>query len=244
MITAFYMFRLIFKTFHGKPANKNIFSHITESPLAMTIPLVLLSILSLAFVFTIHINPFHDHVWLTHHIGHINHVAGLNMHEVQVGMHNAHDSAMFISLLVVFSGIVISSLFYLLNKVDVERTTTFFNKLKLYDLSKNKFYIDELYDIVLYKPFMKLSKIASIIDWDYYDQKFIDAWGWTTLKISNLSGKADYSILDQKIVDGVSHIINYSSKKLRNIQSGIIQNYLLGGFMCLVLIFIVIQQFN
>jgi len=244
MITAFYMFRLIFKTFHGKPASKNVFNHMKESPLAMTIPLVILSILSLAFVFTININPLHGHGWLTHHIGYIKHVAGLNMHEVQDGLHHAHNSAMFISLLVAFFGIVISSLFYLLNKVDVERTTTFFNKFKLYDLSKNKFYINEFYDFILYKPFMRISKIASIIDWDYYDQKFIDAWGWITLKISNLSGKADYSILDQKIVDGVSHLTNYSSKKLRNIQSGIIQNYLLGGFMCLVLIIIVIQQFN
>ena len=66
-----------------------------------------------------------------------------------------------------------------------------FNIIGLYDLSRNKFYIDKIYNVLIYTPFMKFSKFASIIDWDYYDQKFIDAWGWITLKISALSGKAD-----------------------------------------------------
>ena len=49
---------------------------------------------------------------------------------------------------------------------------------------------------------MKISKISSIIDWDIYDQKIVDAWGWITLKVSKYSGISDYSILDQKIIDG------------------------------------------
>ena len=62
------------------------------------------------------------------------------------------------------------------------------------------------------------------------DQKIIDAWGWITLKISSLSGSVDYNILDQRIIDGVSHITNFFSKKLRKTQSGVLQNYLLAGF--------------
>ena len=91
---------------------------------------------------------------------------------------------------------------------------------------------------------MKFSKVASVIDWDYYDQTFIDAWGWITLKISALSGKADYSLLDQKIIDGTSHFTNYFSNKMKKTQTGVIQNYLLGGFMCLIIILIAIQQIN
>ena len=51
MITAFYMFRLIFKTFYGESKNKEIFKHIHESPLPMTVPLLFVS-LSFAFAFT------------------------------------------------------------------------------------------------------------------------------------------------------------------------------------------------
>ena len=49
-ITAFYMFRLIFMTFHGKPNMKNIFKDIHESPKEMTGPIVLLGALSF-FIF-------------------------------------------------------------------------------------------------------------------------------------------------------------------------------------------------
>ena len=89
---------------------------------------------------------------------------------------------------------------------------------------------------------MKFSKICSVIDWDIYDQKIVDAWGWITLKLSNLSGSVDYNVLDQKIVDGISHSTNYFSKKLRKTQSGVLQNYLLAGFGCLVIIIVLIQQ--
>ena len=36
--------------------------------------------------------------------------------------------------------------------------------------------------------------------------------GMITLGLSKLSGNADYNILDQKIIDGTSHITNFTSK--------------------------------
>jgi len=242
MITAFYMFRLIFKTFYGKPNNDKIYSHIKESPLPMTIPLIILSVLSLAFVFTLSVNPFYGHGWFTHLIGHVKHTAGLDMHLVEDGMHHAHNLAMYLSLFVATLGIVLSVLFYYLKKVDVEKVSKFFNIVGLYNLSKNKFYIDKIYNTILYKPFFNQTKIASFIDWDIYDQKIIDAWGWITLKISKYAGISDYSILDQKIIDGTSHLTQYVSSKLRKTQSGIIQNYLLGVLVVLVVIIVVINQ--
>ena len=67
MVTAFYMFRLIFKTFHGEPRKGDIYDHIHESPLAMSVPLIILSVLSLAVVFTLpYVNPLDGHGWFTH----------------------------------------------------------------------------------------------------------------------------------------------------------------------------------
>jgi len=241
MITAFYMFRLIFKTFYGEAKKPDIFKHIHESPLPMTIPLILLSILSLAFIFTFNINPLNADGWFKYLVGYGTHNF-LDMKSIKYGIHHAHDQAMYLSLFVASVGILISVIFYYLQKVNVEKVTKMFNIIGLYDLSRNKFYIDKIYNVLIYTPFMKFSKFASIIDWDYYDQKFIDAWGWITLKISALSGKADYSILDQKIIDGTSHLTNYFSKQMKKTQTGIIQNYLLGGFMCLIIILIAIQQ--
>jgi NADH-quinone oxidoreductase subunit L len=46
-ITPFYMFRLIFMTFFGKPRDEEKFSHAHESPPSMTIPLIVLGVLSI-----------------------------------------------------------------------------------------------------------------------------------------------------------------------------------------------------
>ena len=245
MITAFYMFRLIFKTFYGNANKKEIYDHIHESPLSMTIPLMLLSFLSLAFVFTLQFNPFESAGWfkdLIYSFG--KHHNFLNMKYVNSDIHKAHYDAMYLSLFVATVGIALSVFIYYLKKIDVEKVSKVFNVLGLYSLSRNKFYIDKIYNSILYKPFFKQTKMASFLDWDIYDQKIVDSWGWITLKLSNLSSKADYSILDQKIIDGISHLTNFSSRKMKKIQSGVIQHYLLGGFMCLVIIIMVIQQFN
>ncbi|MEX2345134.1 MAG: NADH-quinone oxidoreductase subunit L, partial [Balneolaceae bacterium] len=55
-LTAFYMFRLLILTFHGKPAKESILNGIKESPKLMTIPLMVLAALSLFFFYSI--NPF------------------------------------------------------------------------------------------------------------------------------------------------------------------------------------------
>ncbi|MBU8871786.1 MAG: hypothetical protein KOO60_13045, partial [Gemmatimonadales bacterium] len=46
LLTPFYMFRLVFRTFFGKPADQEKFDHAHESPLSMTIPLMILGVLS------------------------------------------------------------------------------------------------------------------------------------------------------------------------------------------------------
>ena len=47
LLTAFYMFRLIFMTFYGKPAKQEVLDNIHESPTTMTTPLIVLATLSI-----------------------------------------------------------------------------------------------------------------------------------------------------------------------------------------------------
>ena len=55
-ITAFYMFRLIFMTFFGEPRNQDMHDMAHESPLSMTVPLIVLAILSFPVVNTLWFN--------------------------------------------------------------------------------------------------------------------------------------------------------------------------------------------
>jgi NADH-quinone oxidoreductase subunit L len=45
-LTSFYMFRLVIKTFWGKPQDQHLYEHAHESPLPMTIPLLVLTVMS------------------------------------------------------------------------------------------------------------------------------------------------------------------------------------------------------
>ena len=90
---------------------------------------------------------------------------------------------------------------------------------------------------------MALSWICSKIDWDIYDQKFVDGWGWFTVKLSDKSSVVDYNWLDQKVVDGFGKMIQYFGNNLQLTQNGVVQNYLLGGMLGVLLLIILIQQF-
>ena len=245
IITAFYMFRLIFLTFFGKPANDKVYAHIHESPIQMTFPLIVLAGLSFALFFTLplSVNPINSHGWFTEAVPMIENEAGLDMRAVEEGIHHAHYSAMGISLTVAAIGIMLAILLYLLNKVDAAKVASMANKLKLYNLSFNKFYIDEIYNIIIYKPFLALSWLCAKLDWDVIDQKFIDGWGWLTIKLSDKSGEVDYNWLDQKVVDGFGKITQYFGNTLKSTQNGIVQNYLLCGMLGVLLLIILIQQF-
>ena len=288
-ITAFYMFRLIFLTFHGKPKNEDIYKNLHESPAVMTIPLILLSALSLGLFYTGSLNPLSDGSkgWFTksvgngqnyvievdshhhghdmhqhedandhdkekskysnhdtndHHKAHDNHSKYTFTEHVSHAAHAAHYTAMYLSLTVAGLGILLSFLFYQVNKLNPDSFSRFFNIFKLYDLSKNKFYIDEIYNNILYKPFMFWSTICSKIDWNYYDQTFIDSIGKITLVASEKSTKVDYNWLDQKIVDGFGNFANFMSIKMKKLQGGVVQAYILGGLVAIILITLIVQQ--
>ena len=89
---------------------------------------------------------------------------------------------------------------------------------------------------------MALSWLCSKLDGDLYDQKFIDGWGWVTIKLSDKSGEVDYNWLDQKVVDGFGKITQYFGNNLKLIQNGVVQNYLLGGMLGVLLLIILVQQ--
>lgn len=63
LLTTFYMFRLVFLTFHGAPADKHKYDHAHESPPVMVLPLVVLAAFGLFGGGTIHPLPNNDELW-------------------------------------------------------------------------------------------------------------------------------------------------------------------------------------
>lgn len=241
-ITAFYMFRLIFMTFHGKPNMKNIFKDIHESPKEMTGPIVLLGALSFFIFYTLpsNFNPIKDKGWFKDLIVPRNSAVpgSLTANEIAEYAHHAHYLAMGLSLLVAAAGILLAVLMYQRQSISAEKLATKFGFLNHW--SYNKFYFDENYNRYLYQPFLRLANSISWLDWEFYDKYFINGFGKLTKLFSKISGKFDYDGIDQGLVDGFGRVSAVSGNFLRNIQTGRLQNYLL--FVVAGILVIIIAQ--
>jgi NADH-quinone oxidoreductase subunit L len=243
LLTAFYMFRLIFMTFYGKPAKQEVLDNIHESPATMTTPLIVLATLSIFIVYTLpYINPFSDHGWFTDLIVATNSVVPQHVnpsaHEIAEGIHHAHLPAMIISVIVAFTGIALAVIIYLKKKLSAEKLA---KSLALpYKLSFNKFFVDEIYSRLLINPTIKLAKAIGFFDWEIYDKYFINGFGRVTDRLSRFIGiNLDYDVLDQQIVDGVGKSTRFFGGTLKFIQTGKIQNYLVWVLGGIIIIFII-----
>jgi NADH-quinone oxidoreductase subunit L len=103
---------------------------------------------------------------------------------------------------------------------------------------KNKWYVDELYNVVFIKPATWFSEVF-VSKW--MDKGFIDGilhiFGPTTGGIgSAIRNYFDVPIINQLLGDGSAEVTWWFGKNLRPIQTGRIQQYLI---LSLILIFVV-----
>jgi NADH-quinone oxidoreductase subunit L len=152
-LTAFYMFRLLFLTFHGTcRATAEVEHHVHESPPSMTMPLLVLAVLSLIGGYVA--LPF-DFLW--------GNAFGDFLAPVLASVHHAtadHDYAleaglMAISFVVALAGIALAYVMYVANPALPARLAE--SARGLHDLLLNKYWVDELYDAVIVRPLVALS---------------------------------------------------------------------------------------
>jgi NADH-quinone oxidoreductase subunit L len=179
VLTAFYSGRLLFMTFHGEcRADETVQSHIHESPRVMTIPLGVLAAGALFAGFAGVGMIADDGAWWAGAIytGPDNHVLHA-MHEVPFLV----KAGPFIAMAI---GLGLAYLFYMMPTGLPERTATLFQPL--YKLFYNKWYFDELYDLL----FVRSAKAIGLGLWRGGDQAIIDRFGpdgiaataWATAK--------------------------------------------------------------
>ena len=243
LITAFYMFRLIFMTFHNEPKLPELYDDIHESPKEMTFPLVLLSTLSVFIFYTLpYFNPLSDHGWFMELVKAKDSMVPGNpsAHEIAEGMHHSHMLTMILSTLVAALGIFLSWSVYLKKQISADAWA---KKLApYYNLSLNKYFIDENYDKYLYQPLLRLADRISFIDWELYDKYFINGFGHVTKWLSFLTGRIDYDGLDQTVVDGLGRSMSKAGSSLKEVQTGRLQNYMLFALFGVIII-IIFQSF-
>ncbi len=163
LLTAFYSWRLLLMTFHGKSkVEKDLYKNMKDSPLVMTLPLILLavgSIFSGMALTNYFIGDYQEIFW--------NYSIVLNL-EYQNKMPFIQS---FIIKFSVALGIISSAVIYYYKENLSEKLYKLFRPL--YYLSLNKWYIDELYNYIFVKPFFYVSTFF----WKKGDISTIDAFG-------------------------------------------------------------------
>ena len=147
MMTAFYMFRLYFLTFNGGfRGTEEQHHHLHESPAAITIPLIILAILSI----------IGGYVGLPEVMSEHNAIASfLSTAVTDFGDHHlaANTEWMLMGISVTVSVIMIIVAYA------VNRKPDFIPNTGLAKALENKWYVDELYDAIVVRPMEALSGI-------------------------------------------------------------------------------------
>jgi NADH-quinone oxidoreductase subunit L len=167
LLTSFYSWRLIFKTFHGQPHDVRHWKEARESPMVMLIPLGFLAIGSVLAGL-----PFKE-VFAGHGVEHFFRES-LTFAKTNTVLDDMHHVPLHIALMptvMMVIGFVIAWHFYIRRPdipVELARQHDF-----LYRFLLNKWYFDELYDIVFVRPAKWIGREL----WKKGDGWLIDGFG-------------------------------------------------------------------
>jgi NADH-quinone oxidoreductase subunit L len=245
-MTALYMFRLMYLTFHGRPRMEHeVEHHIHESPRSMTVPLIILAFFSI----------FAGYLGLPRSLGGSDRfgefLKPVFAPEAQVLAQQApaqlaageaqaeHTSGteytlMFLSVAVAFGGWGLAWKFYRhADRGYVEPIAAV--APPAYQLLLNKYYVDEGYDYLftgrrklgpVRLGVMGLGEASSDFD-KYVIDGVVNGAGWSTRALGTLSRLWDTYIIDGVLVNGPAVVSKVVSYPVRLLQWGLVQWYAL-----------------
>lgn len=249
-MTAFYMFRQYYLTFTGKPRNQHKYDHAHESPWVMTTPLVVLGTLAIigggfhfggvnvqwfqkliekpAAIAVEHAPSHEAPVMLAaahgatagEHAPAVAHDASHDEHLV----HQAHQTAMVLSIILALGGIALATLFYFKGLTYVPAILA--ARLKpIHTFLWNKWYFDEVY----YATFLAGTHAIAGLSW-LFDRMVIDL----AVNMAGLGGRVAgwlVGLFDKHAIDGavngVAEACSSAGWLIGRVQTGRVRTYLL-----------------
>ncbi len=226
--TAFYMGRQIWMVFFGEPRHEAA-AHAEESPAIITVPLMILAVLSLVGgALNLPFEGFHN---LGHWLGHtLGEVEGLPLNLQVAG----------ISTVLALLAIFFSWLIYGRNPLKAGEIDPLKKSLgAVFTGMENKWFVDEIYQAIIITPFTKLSQFLA----DVIDGKFWHDWFHDTVVAATYNWVSNIALdqyADQKGIDafanGLGTWTQNISATMRKIQNGFVRSYALSVLLGVVLI--------
>src|SRR5690554_2220789 len=224
--TAFYMARQVFMVFFGKPRTEAA-AHAHESPPVMTVPLVILAVLSvIGGAMNLPIEGLHFlGEWLEESILH-----------AHIGQFEPTTALLATALAVI--GIVLGWLRYGREPSEEAERDPLMAAGPVFTFLNRRWYWDEAYAAVFVKPYNRFARfLADTIDWRFWhdfvhDSIIYEAFlAWSQI----LSRPIDLGMIDGA-VNGIAEFIGGISQRLRRAQTGYVRNYALAVLLGAVVI--------
>jgi NADH-quinone oxidoreductase subunit L len=217
-MTAFYMFRLWFLTFAGKPRDEHVFEHARESPPVMTVPLVVLAIFSVGVAWGW---PIWDAD--ASYLGHVLEKAepaavAVGFEHERHAAHEYHLAAGGLALFFALAGAGLAYRFFGMTQPTTE--ALYASGSPAYRFLLGKWYFDEAYDAAVVNPTVGLARAAAAAD-----KRPTDA--------SPPPGEAELppKRFDLLTLDGLlnalGQAVEAAGRSLRRLQTGSLRTYVL-----------------
>ena len=233
-MTAFYTMRQITLTFLGEPRSKEA-EHAQETPWTMTVPLIILSVFAIGYG------------W----VGIPEHFPGLGglipnwLHEFVGGTLAEHPEAVEFSIAPLLTSFVVALGGLYLGWVTYRNVNSPAQDRFQIPLLKNKYYFDEIYDRIFVKP---AYWFAENVVYKFMDQGVIDGilhvFGPVTDRIGDfIRNKFDLPFINRLLGDGSANLTYGAGDRLRVVQTGRIQQYLMLALVVFITIGAVLYFF-
>lgn len=251
-LTSFYMFRLIFLTFTGKPRNEELYDHAHESPMVMVLPLVVLAVFSLGFVGSnrtfglVEEKSWFENVVQRPSLAEYALEPTVERAEVETEVegrdvehyaHLAHRIAQVGSTGAFVIGFFLAFLVYNARVIDPAAVSKRFRPV--YTFLANKWYMDDLYRYAIILPYIAFCYLIRLFD-NYIIDALVNLWGWLGRVGAWMVGRFDMGVIDGA-VNGSAWSTGFAGRTLRLVQTGNLRSYILiivAGVAFLILLFV------
>jgi NADH-quinone oxidoreductase subunit L len=249
LLTSFYMFRLWYMTFAGKPRDHHRYDHAHESPWVMTGPLVLLAVFAVGVGWPIGDwldRPFPDVPRLLEQarpVGQLGNKTGVLLPELTVpDEHDSHADAVRIpagwsAICVAVAGILGATIVYVWEVISAASLRRYLNLL--YHATWNKWWFDELYDYLFVRPTLAISRfIAAVIDRGIIDS-ILHSFAWIYRGLAAfVSTVGDRWIIDNGVDTFAEKTWNLGLS-LRSVQTGRLRQYVMFIVVWTIVLFVI-----
>jgi NADH-quinone oxidoreductase subunit L len=238
-LTAFYMFRMWFMTFTGKPRDAHVYEHAHEPPYLMTIPLIILAFFSVTIAWGW---PVYDAEasWIEHQHHHAmphSVMADFGWTEldswrggppvreqsdnVSYQVHVYHPIIGLVVLGVAFAAFCLAACVYFLNLLDPVAAIEQFPGI--YRFLAHKWYFDEAYSVLLVRPALAVAGWCKFFDTKIIDGA-LDNLARGVVGVARGSGRFDKGVIDG-LVNVVADACYSTGTWLKNVQTGYLRSY-------------------